>query len=134
MTSRRLTRVNELMRREIGQALFRLVTENGFDMAAVTVSHVVTSPDLRQARVLISIRDHTADREAMLKMIQNHRKAIQAHINRYLKIKYTPRLTFSLDDSIEKGDRVLEILSHMEPPPGDAEPDADTGIPEREPC
>jgi ribosome-binding factor A len=123
--------VNELMRREIGQALFRMVTESGFDMAAVTVSHVVTSPDLRQARVLISIRDHAADRQVMLKMIRSHRKEIQAHINQCLQIKYTPRLSFSLDESIEKGDRVLDILSHMDPPSDAAEPDAGEGIPDR---
>ena len=114
MSTDRITRVNELIRREIGEALFRLVNESGFDLSSVTVTHVITSPDLRRARVLISIRDHEAERQAMLSALRRHRKEMQSTINRNLALKYTPRLSFELDESLAEGDRMLGILAEIE--------------------
>lgn len=118
MTTKRIIRVNELIRREIGLVLFRLVTEDGFDMASITVTHVITSPDLRRARVFVSVRDHADQRESFLNIIRGHRAEIQAEINRNLKLKYTPRLTFELDSSLEQGDRILTLLAEIEPDSG----------------
>ena len=50
----------------------------------------------------------------MLQMIRNHRAEIQRLINKDLTLKYTPRLHFELDLSLEKGDHVLDILMKME--------------------
>jgi ribosome-binding factor A len=127
MQSHRLTRVNELLRREIGEALFRVLHEGGFDLSAVTITRVEVSRNLRHARVGVSIRDHEAERARMLGIIQRHRPEIQDRINRDLTLKYTPRLTFELDTSVERGDRVLGILHQLEPPepeetPGDGAP------------
>lgn len=111
----RLTRVNEELRREIGQFLYRLMANDpGFDLGAVTVTHVIISSDLRTARVLVSIRDHQDRREAMLKRLQSRHAEIQADIAHKVALKYTPRLTFQLDHSLEEGDRVLGLLATME--------------------
>jgi ribosome-binding factor A len=110
----RLVRVNELIRREIGDLLFRIMNEGKFDLSAVTVTHVITNPTLREARVLVSIRDHEADRPEMLRMLRKHAPEIQEAINRDLKLKYTPRLSFQLDTSLERGDHVLSVLSELE--------------------
>jgi ribosome-binding factor A len=114
MSVDRLVRVNELIRREIGDLLFRVMNEQKFDLSAVTVTHVITNPTLRQARVLVSIRDHVAERPEMLRRLRMHAPEIQAAINRDLKLKYTPRLTFELDTSLERGDHVLSVLSEIE--------------------
>jgi ribosome-binding factor A len=114
MSIDRLTRVNELLRREIGTALFQMMHEADFDMAAVTITHVIASHDLRTARVLVSIRDHPEDREHMLRRLRKHRRDIQDRINRNLDLKYTPRLTFQLDSSVEQGHRVLDLLEQLE--------------------
>jgi ribosome-binding factor A len=116
MPSDRLTRVNALLRREIGDALFRILHEAEMDLSAVTVTRVAVARNLRQAHVLISIRDHAADRAHMLAVIKRHRAEIQACINRDLTLKYTPRLAFELDTSVERGDHVLEILNALPPP------------------
>lgn len=113
MGTKRMTRVNELLRREIGAVLFQIVTEADFDLSAVTVTHVVASPSLRHARVLVSIRDHQDERERMLSALRRHRKEIQDRINKDLTLKYTPRLTFELDRSLEQGDHVLELLAEI---------------------
>jgi ribosome-binding factor A len=120
MSSDRLTRVNALLRREIGEALFRVLHEQDMDLAAVTVTGVAVARNLRQARVLVSIRDHETDRARMLAVIKRHRADIQQHINRDLTLKYTPRLTFELDTSVERGDRVLAILDRLDMPAEDS--------------
>lgn len=113
MGIKRLVRVNELLKQEIASALYRVMNEEGFDLSAVTVTHVIAASDLRAARVLVSIRDHVQEREAMLKRLARHAPQIQALLHRNVALKYTPRLTFALDESIEQGDRVLQILSEM---------------------
>lgn len=118
MSTDRLTRVNELLRREIGTVLYQVMHEQDFDMSAVTVTHVVCSSNLRRARVLVSIRDHQADRKSMLSKILKHRREIQSRINKDLTLKYTPRLFFELDGSVAQGDHLLEVLQEME----DADP------------
>lgn len=109
----RLTRINELLRREIGSILYRLLDRSQFDLAALTVTHVIISSDLRSARVLISIRGHEHERRAMLTRIQHLHGEIQAEIAKVVILKYTPKLHFALDSSIEIGDKVLDILSKL---------------------
>lgn len=113
----RLTRVNELLRREIAAALYRLTDRSLFDLAAVTVTRVITSSDLRTARVLVSIRGHKDDRQRMLDRLQGMHAAVQREIADHVILKYTPRVQFALDASIENGDRVLSILSSLPSPP-----------------
>lgn len=124
MSHQRMVRVNELLKREIADALFRVMNESGFDLTAVTVTGVEVGSDLRTAVVRVSIRDHRKERGDMLKLLYRHRGEIQEILHRHVILKYTPRLSFELDESIEKGDRVLQILHKMENAgelgPGDA--------------
>ena len=116
MSVNRLTRVNELLKREISESLFRIMHENDFDLSAVTVTRVVTSRSLRNARVFISIRDHRNERDLMLSLLRKHRVEIQHRINANITLKYTPRLMFLLDTSIEEGDHILHKLSELDNP------------------
>jgi len=110
----RITRVNELLRREIGVVLYRLLDPSTFDLSALTVTHVITSSDLRSARVLVSIRGHEHDRDRMLARLQGLHAAIQEDIAEKVTLKYTPKIHFSMDHSIEYGDRVLSLLAKLD--------------------
>lgn len=114
MGRKRLVRVNELLRREIAEALYRVMNERGFDLSAVTVTRVITSSDLRTARVMVSIRDQGQDRDHMLALLQHHASEMQYLINKHVDLKYTPKLSFERDESIAEGDHVLGIISRME--------------------
>ncbi|MBL7077998.1 MAG: 30S ribosome-binding factor RbfA, partial [Kiritimatiellae bacterium] len=106
-----MTRVNELLKREISTALFRMLApEERVDTAAVTVTHVITSRNLRHARVLISILGHEHERGTIMEQIRNHRTQVQQWININVTLKHTPKLDFELDTSVEQGDHVLGIL------------------------
>jgi len=114
MSVDRLTRLNELLRRELADALFRVMQNECFDLSAVTITRVVLGRDLREARVFVSIRDHQDKRPRMLALLHRHRAEFQRLINRDLAMKYTPRLTFELDTSLEEGDHVLAVLAKLE--------------------
>jgi len=125
MKADRITRVNELIRRELGVQLYRVVNRPDFDPAAVTFTHVLTAVDLRTCRVLVSIRGEEADQERMLSVLRHHRAEFQDAIHRNIVLRYTPQLHFVLDHSVEQGDHILQILDRMEasgeiepPPPG----------------
>lgn len=125
----RLARVNEQMRREIGAFLFRLFEggRDGIDLSAVTVTHVMVSSNLHSARVLVSIRDHEDERSRFLSILSGRRAEIQEHIARHMALKYTPRLHFELDLSIQDGDRVLSLLSELAASEADADEEGPSG-------
>jgi ribosome-binding factor A len=114
MSRQRMVRVNELLKREVASALYRVINEAGFDLTAVTVTGVEVGSDLRTARVRVSIRDHRDERQKMLNLLRRRRGDIQELLHRNVILKYTPKLSFELDESIEQGDRILQILYKME--------------------
>lgn len=124
MKADRITRVNELIRRELGIQLYRVVNRPDFDTASVTFTHALTSVDLRTCRVLVSIRGELDEQERMLSILKRHRVDFQKAIHQNIVLRYTPHLHFVLDPSIAQGDRILDILQQMEVT-GEIEPDAD---------
>ncbi len=114
MSIDRLERVNALLRREIGEALFKVFVGDSLDLACVTVTRVETARNLRNATVAISIFGHELERGRILRKIAGKAGELQSLINRDLALKYTPRLRFVLDGSLEKGDHVLGVLSKLE--------------------
>ncbi|MDD3276009.1 MAG: 30S ribosome-binding factor RbfA [Kiritimatiellales bacterium] len=123
MSSARIIRVNELLKREIAVDIPRLFANSNFDTGAVTVTGVKTAPDLHDATVLVSIFGHEEERTKMMRFLNSHRKEIQARMSKNVILKYTPRLHFKFDDSIESGDRVLGILSQLVIPDDEATED-----------
>jgi ribosome-binding factor A len=119
MPTDRLTRVNELLKREIGTALFQILADGEADLSTITITSVQASTNLRNAKVMVSIRDTDQKRHEVLSVLKRHRPELQDLINRNLKIKYTPRLAFELDMSVEKGDHVLQVLSELEQEEGE---------------
>lgn len=114
MGSKRLVRVNELIQHEVAGQLFRVMNDQGFDVSAVTVTGVETTPDLRSAKVLVSIRGTDEQKQTMMQQIAAHRKEIQEIVGENVILKYTPRLTFELDPSIARGDHVLQLIARLE--------------------
>lgn len=123
MKADRITRVNELIRRELGLQLYHVVNRPDFDTAAVTFTHALTSVDLRSCRVLVSIRGDPAEQERMLGILKRHRAEFQEAIHKHIILRYTPHLHFVLDHSVAEGDHVLQILHDMEVA-GEVAPDA----------
>jgi ribosome-binding factor A len=110
----RLVRVNELLKREIAEDLYRNYSMTDFDAAALTVTRVECAADLRDANVFVSIFGHEDERDRMISYLNRHRQEIIRLMIKRVKLKYTPRLHFILDESIEGGDHILSLLAEME--------------------
>ncbi len=110
----RLVRVNELLKREIAEDLYRNFAGSNFDASAITVTRVECAPDLRDANVYISIFGHEDNREGMIGYLNRHRQEIIRMMVKRVKLKYTPRLHFIHDESLEGGDNILSMLAEME--------------------
>ncbi|MFT5121500.1 MAG: ribosome-binding factor A [Kiritimatiellia bacterium] len=114
MASNRITRVNELLQREIANCMYTVVNAQGFDVSTITVTHVSTSPDLRNARVLVSVRGTELEARDQINMLKRLRTDIQEAVYKNVTLKYSPRFRFELDDSLFEGDRVLAILQKLD--------------------
>jgi ribosome-binding factor A len=101
------------MKRELSALLVREMT---FENLLVTVNQVDVTPDLKSAHVYVSVLG-SEGRKDVLPKLEANRAALQADLSKHVVLKYTPHLVFHLDDSIERGARVLEILQEIEPPP-----------------
>ncbi|MEY4385305.1 MAG: hypothetical protein RLY20_588 [Verrucomicrobiota bacterium] len=112
MSSRRLDRVNELLKQEIGEIFRREF--NIADTGLVSVNAVETAGDLRSAKVFVSVLGKPEQQKRALKAVDEKRVLIQSQIGRTVVLKYTPTLTFVMDDTIEKANRVLQILDEIE--------------------
>ncbi len=106
----RLTRVNELLKREIADLIERgLVTAPNM---LVSVTEVCSSVDLRNATVYISIFGGApGDRRRVMKELEDSRIDLQRKIARTLGFKHTPVLLFKQDARTELGDRVFTLLN-----------------------
>ena len=112
MPSLRLQRVRELLKREIGEAVRREfhVSEVGL----ITVNDVDLAGDLKSATVFISILGNPDQQKRGFQLLNEHRIRPQGFIGRAVVLKYTPKLKFAFDDSIVRGNRVLQIIEELE--------------------
>ncbi len=112
MPTLRQQRVRELLKREIGEAIRR---ELPVDQAGlITVNDVEVSGDLRYATVFTSILGTAEQQKAGFAMLTRNRLRIQDLVAKAVVLKYTPRLRFVYDDSVMRGNRVLEIINELE--------------------
>jgi len=113
----RLLRVNELLKRELSALIVR---EMDFGDLLVTLHQVDVTPDLKSAHVYVSVLGENG-RTNVIAELEEARAMLQHDLSKHVILKYTPHLIFHLDDSIERGSRVLEIMEEIETPPENAE-------------
>ena len=108
----RQLRLNELVKRELSAIIARQLN---FEDVLVSINAVDVTPDLKSAHVFVSILGAAA-RASVIDKLEAYRPVLQAELSRHVVLKYTPHLIFHIDDSIERGTRVLEILQDLEKP------------------
>lgn len=120
MSSLRLQRVRELLKREIGEIIRREIPVG--DAGLITVNDVQVSSDLHSAAVYVGILGNAEQQKKGLAELNQHRKRIQGLVGKAVILKYTPQLRFLIDQSIEEGNKVLKIIDELEhaTPPDEA--------------
>ena len=112
MASDRMRRVNEAMREVLSAAITSEIKDPrvGF----VTVTSVDTSPDLRHARVYVSVLGDEKVRRRSMDGLASAHGYLQKRVASELRIKHTPTLEFLYDDSTDRGMRIAELLEEEE--------------------
>jgi len=106
--SDRMRRVNEAMREVLSDALTQDLKDPrvGF----VTVTAVETNPDLRHARVFVSVLGDVTVRHDMIAGLQSAHGYLQRKVAEQLRLKHTPQLDFVEDDTVRRADRIERLL------------------------
>ena len=112
MSGDRMRRVDEAMREVLSAAITSELKDPrvGF----ITVTAVDTSPDLRQARVFVSVLGTESERRRSLQGLQSAHGFLQRRVADELRLKHTPTLDFAYDDTIENAARINELLRDEE--------------------
>jgi ribosome-binding factor A len=110
--SQRTERIDELLRQEIGAILSKDVSDPRIGFA--TITDVETSPDLRHARVWVSVIGQRGERQETIDALNGAMPFVRRELGRRLHIKRIPELKIRLDDSAERGTRVLHLLHELE--------------------
>ena len=111
MPSNRIGRINEEIQRELA-ALIRTVKDPRVH-GLVSVTAVDTTPDLRYAKIYVSVLDES-DVKEVVKGLKSAAGYLRRELGSALKLRYTPELQFVEDDSIGQGAHILSMLRNPE--------------------
>lgn len=110
----RIERVNSLIRQEISQLLQRQIKDPRLGNF-VAVTEVSTSADLKYARVFVSRIGSEEEKQETLNALASASSFFRRELAKRLKLRYAPVLSFQWDDSIERGDRLLQLINGITP-------------------
>jgi ribosome-binding factor A len=108
----RTDRIDELLRQEIGTLLAKEVADPRIGFA--TITDVETAPDLRHAKVWVSVIGQKAERSETLAALQQAMGFVRRELGHRLRLKRIPELHVHLDDTAERGTRVLKLITELE--------------------
>src|SRR3954451_2875671 len=123
--TQRTDRIDELLREEMTAILARDVDDPRIGFA--TVTRVQTAPDLRHAKVLVSVIGQAVERKATLTAMGHAMPFVRRELGKRLRLKRIPEFHLELDETVERGTRILHLLDELEA--GHA---ADSDVPEGE--
>ena len=112
MPNLRQERVRELLKRAIGEAIRREF--NVSEAGLISVNDVDCTGDLKSAVVFISILGNADQQKRGLALLTEHRSRLQGLVAKSVILRYTPTLRFLIDDSIVRGNRVMQIIEELD--------------------
>ncbi|MBE7443959.1 MAG: 30S ribosome-binding factor RbfA [Planctomycetia bacterium] len=108
MSSRRVERLAESIKQEASKIILYELKDPRISF--ITVTNVEVVPDLKRAKIYISILGDDLARRRTLQAIEHAKGFIQAKVGAHLQIRYTPVLTFCLDESVQKSLHILKLI------------------------
>ena len=112
MASNRIGRINEEIQKELA-SLIRNLKDPRVQDTMISITHVETTPDLRYAKVYVSFLQEERAKDA-LKGLKSAGGYLRRELGRALQLRYTPELTWALDDSITYGAKMLKLINSLE--------------------
>src|SRR5438876_2499898 len=113
MVTRRIARLNEQLRADVSELISRQMKDPRI-AGLVSVTSAELTPDLRHARVYISVFGSDEDRKQTLQGLRSAAGFLRSQLAARLTTKRAPELHFSLDESIERGERIMTLIREIE--------------------
>lgn len=110
--NRRIEKLNHFIQEEISELLQRQVKDPRLGVFA-TVTRVSVSSDYRHAKVFISIMGSEEEKKAAMEALVKASGFLRKELGTRLRLRYNPELSFQLDNSIEEGSRIIELISQV---------------------
>jgi ribosome-binding factor A len=110
--SRKGERTSKLIQREISELLEREVNDPRLSRL-ISVTEVTLSPDFKHAKIFVSTLGSEVNKEDMLEGFNDASGFLRKELAAHLKLRYTPQLSFHYDDSIERGARLLKLITEL---------------------
>ena len=111
MSAIRTERVASLIKSEISDIISKVLQHDS--VGFWTVTDVKVTPDLKLARIYISIYGDRVTRENSIRKIESMKKVIRARLGSRLKLRFTPDIEFHLDDTLDRVDRINQLLKQI---------------------
>ena len=114
MPSRRIERINHLLRQEIADLLTRTVKDQTLTTSLISILDVETSSDLRSAKVYFSVYGEEEEIQAARDRLNRAAGFLHHNLKERLDLRHTPQLEFVLDRSLARADRILRLMRTIE--------------------
>jgi len=114
VVSRRIERINHLLRQEIADLLTREIKDETLSSAMISIIEVETSPDLRAAKVYFSVYGDEEVVEAAHTRLNRAAGFLHHNLKERLDLRQTPHLEFILDRSLARGARIMQLMRNIE--------------------
>ena len=111
MSANRLEKINEEMKKELSQIISFELKDPRVTGGLISVTKVSVTQDLKYAKVYISVMN--ADKTEVLKGLKSASGHLRSEISHTMNLRYTPELIFELDDSIEYGAHIQDVLKEI---------------------
>ncbi len=112
-TNRRVSRVAELIRREVSQMLLNGIKDDRVGTGMVSVTDVDVSGDLQHAKIYVSIYGSDEAREETMAGLKSATGYVRSELGSRVRLRRTPEVIFLEDRSIERGNKVLSLLNQI---------------------
>ena len=112
-TSRRISRVAELIKREVSQMLLQDIKDDRVGAGMVSVTDVDVSGDLQHAKIYVSIYGTDEARQQIMAGLKSATGYIRSELGHRVRLRRTPEVIFQEDRSIERGTKVLSLLNQL---------------------
>ncbi|MFN3927825.1 MAG: 30S ribosome-binding factor RbfA [Pseudanabaenaceae cyanobacterium] len=110
---RRVARVAEQIKREVGSMLLRDIKDDRVGVGMVSVTEVEVSGDLRHAKIFVSIYGTESDRQATMAGLLSVTGFVRRELAKRLTVRFVPEIVFCEDRSLERGAQILALLDRL---------------------
>lgn len=113
MANVRMSRVNSEMQKVIAEIISNRMRNPEFDGLIISVTKVETAPDLKNARVYISVLSGAETKNLVVNTLNRAKGFVRHELSHMIRLKSVPELDFKLDNSLEEGQKIMDIIEKL---------------------